>query len=199
MRYLFPMRRGPSLALLLSALLALACATLEVGSDWDREVDFSRLHVFGILESKPDERGEGDPRLSELTDRHTERAIEQVLSARGYTLVTQGPADFFVVYTNDIHEEQRLVGYGYGVGSEWAYYPRYGWGAYGGWVDPYIAIEQRTFTYGTLVLDILDAATNRLLWRGWAEGALTPSTDMQARIELAVGEILARFPPPRPD
>jgi len=190
------MRRALSLFGLLLAPLALACATLTVGSDWDRDVDFSRLHSFGILESQPHERGEGDPRLSELTDRHTERAIDDLLTARGYTLVTDGPADFFVVYTNDIREEQHLVAYRYGLGSEWHYFPGYGWGGYGrGWDDPYVAVEERTFTPGTLVIDILDAATNRLIWRGWAEGTLTESTDMESRIREAAGEILARFPP----
>jgi hypothetical protein len=48
------------------------------------------------------------------------------------------------------------------------------------------------------VLDFVDPATNKLVWRGWAEGSIDGVIDRQERMEeiidLAVGRILERFP-----
>jgi hypothetical protein len=49
-----------------------------------------------------------------------------------------------------------------------------------------------------LLLDFIDARTNQLAWRGWAEGGFDGAIDnqdwMEARIDAAVGKILARLP-----
>src|SRR5439155_27050640 len=54
------------------------------------------------------------------------------------------------------------------------------------------------YTEGTLILDVLDAATKSLVWRGTAQAEALPSVDVstpQARIREAVRRILERFPP----
>jgi hypothetical protein len=52
---------------------------------------------------------------------------------------------------------------------------------------------------GTLVLDIVDARSNRLIWRGWAtnsvEDMLNDPDRMAKTIERAVSEMLRRLPP----
>ena len=52
---------------------------------------------------------------------------------------------------------------------------------------------------GTLVLDIVDAHTNRLVWRGWAQNSvsdlLNDSDRMPNTIEQAVAQMLLRLPP----
>jgi hypothetical protein len=51
---------------------------------------------------------------------------------------------------------------------------------------------------GTLLIDLVDARTNRLVWRGWAEGSVDGVIDnqewMEARIDEAVTRILERLP-----
>ena len=51
---------------------------------------------------------------------------------------------------------------------------------------------------GTVVLDVVDARTNRLIWRGWAqnsiEGLLDHPQRFQKRINEAVTRMFARFP-----
>jgi hypothetical protein len=55
------------------------------------------------------------------------------------------------------------------------------------------------FEAGTLILDIVDAHTNRLIWRGWAQRALGDMLEnqdhMADRIDQAVSRMLARFRP----
>ncbi|MNC86612.1 hypothetical protein D3C83_22840 [compost metagenome] len=54
------------------------------------------------------------------------------------------------------------------------------------------------FDEGTLVIDLVDARTNRLVWRGWATAAIDGVVADQARLERrvhdAVERILDRLP-----
>jgi Domain of unknown function (DUF4136) len=47
-------------------------------------------------------------------------------------------------------------------------------------------------------LDLVDAPTDTLVWRGWAEGSIQGAIDdqtlMEERIDEAVARILARLP-----
>jgi hypothetical protein len=51
---------------------------------------------------------------------------------------------------------------------------------------------------GTLLIDLVDAKTNRLLWRGWAEGSIDGVVDdqewMEQRIDETVTRILRQLP-----
>jgi hypothetical protein len=54
------------------------------------------------------------------------------------------------------------------------------------------------FDAGTLVIDLVDAGTNKLLWRGWVEASLDSVVDnqhwMEEQIDEAVARILERLP-----
>lgn len=56
----------------------------------------------------------------------------------------------------------------------------------------------RQYTEGTLVLDVVDPGTGRVVWRGSAEAEIVASADprtREARIGEAVRRVLERFPP----
>jgi hypothetical protein len=62
----------------------------------------------------------------------------------------------------------------------------------------------RTETYhyrqGTLIIDVIDAAARRVIWRGTVQAEVGRHKDPDKRIERlneAVRQILGRFPPPR--
>ncbi len=49
---------------------------------------------------------------------------------------------------------------------------------------------------GSLVIDLLDAASGKVVWRGHATGVLRYGPkEITAQIDAAVAELLARFPP----
>jgi len=54
------------------------------------------------------------------------------------------------------------------------------------------------YEQGTLVIDVLDARTERLLWRGWAQDSVQGILDNQDRMEREINEavtkMFARFP-----
>lgn len=54
---------------------------------------------------------------------------------------------------------------------------------------------------GTLFVDLVDARTGAVVWRGWAEGSLDGAIDdqvwLEARVDEAVRRIMQRLPAPR--
>jgi hypothetical protein len=54
----------------------------------------------------------------------------------------------------------------------------------------------RSYTVGTLAVDMFDASTHQAIWRGTAEGAVKKNpTKASADIQTAVAEMFATFPP----
>jgi hypothetical protein len=103
------------------------------------------------------------------------------------------------------------VGYPYYLFPYWGYpywgypYVGYPFGIWFPWVGltwgaaPTYEIPEGHLP-GTLVVDIWDARTGHLIWRGWSEGALlsAPETDeLPEFIDMAVGKIMEKFPPER--
>jgi hypothetical protein len=182
---------------LLACVLLVACASSRVGHDVHPDAPLAHYRSFGILEAGQREEVPEDPRFGPLLDRHTEDAIEQALRTRGYELRTSGPVDFLVSYANEVRREQRHqsspvslgVGYGTYVGS--------GVGIGTGWHGP-SDVRSRTIAKGTLVIDVLEAETKRVVWRGWAKDTLSADGDPRAEIFAAVSEIFAQYPPATP-
>jgi len=182
----------------LAGVLLLACASQRVGHDAYPDAPLALYRSFGILEAKARQEAPEDPRFGPLLDRHTEDAIDAALRSRGYELRTSGDVDFLVSYSNEIRLEQRhrttspvRVGVGYGtyVGS--------GVGIGTGWYGP-SDVTSQGIAKGTLVIDVLEAGSRRVVWRGWAKDTLSPDGDPRAEIFAAVNEILAQFPPAAP-
>ena len=124
-------------------------------------------------------------------------AVENELEEKGFLKVDSSP-DFYVVYHASVKQKLTrtyIDGWGY-------YYPRYRrnppvrrpvyrryppavWGSV--YVDAY--------DEGTLVIDIVDAETNELAWRGAASGAVGDPARAVEKIDEAVRVILETFPP----
>jgi hypothetical protein len=51
---------------------------------------------------------------------------------------------------------------------------------------------------GTIVVDVIDARTNALVWRGWAQDSVTGIADHPGRmadyVDAAMRKIMERFP-----
>jgi hypothetical protein len=68
-----------------------------------------------------------------------------------------------------------------------------GWG---GFRDGSINISEQDYQAGTLVIDMYDAKTKQLLWRGTAGGTLSDKADKnEKKLEKAVAKMFKDFPP----
>ncbi|MGH0032707.1 MAG: DUF4136 domain-containing protein [Myxococcota bacterium] len=162
-----------------------ACATIDVSSDYDAEADFARLRSFALL---PDPPASGNPRADNpLIHRRVRRAIADELERRGYA--PSDTPDMKIGY--HVSTEQRLD-----VRTVDSYYG-YGW-RYGVAGLPVTTTEVRQYEQGALIIDVVDAKTDTLVWRGVGEARLRsdPSPEqITERVNLAVQQILAEFPP----
>ena len=176
-------------ALFVTALGAtqLGCQSMNITSDWDPAVDFSRLATYDWM-PEPDSSGPGAN--DSLTIDRVHRAVDRILAARGYKHQRSGTPDFLIgTYVTvesklDVHTLNDYYGY------------RPGWGHqnYGAGSRTYV----REYDQGTLILDISDPHTSKLMWRGSAQAEVTRTETPQEREEIineAVGLILERFPP----
>jgi hypothetical protein len=178
-----PIRTG----VLLLALAALAgcTAVYDVRYDYDPTADLARLKTYAHVPPPQGDPGKDHVRVSPLTDARVKLALDRALPARGLTLDAAGAPDLLVGYF--IAVNQRV---------DWAWVSGYwGWG----WWGPPQAVPY-TYDEGTLVVDLVDATTRKLVWRGSCASVLDPSADPernQARIDAAVERILSNWPPPQ--
>ncbi|MCA1798860.1 MAG: DUF4136 domain-containing protein [Xanthomonadaceae bacterium] len=178
--------------LLLLAVGALAaCAVQRVATDYDSAVPFHQLESFAWLEPAFDEVQ--DPVLdSALLGRKIQRAAMNELVGRGYIAVhSDADPDFFITYHTTSRERIRDSGgisLGIGIGGG---YRRSRHSIFVG--DHFGRVE--SYQEGTLILDVINARTRDLIWRGWMRGSMHPSRYTDEAVDTAVREILAEFPP----
>ena len=124
-----------------------------------------------------------------ILQRRIQGSVDKELKRRGYERLTTGDPDFKVSYYVGV--EGKLD-----IGSVNTYYG-YGWYGPTGMVM-YSSGRTREYDEGTFILDIVDAPTRDLVWRGIAQAKLTTSLDpnvRQAQIDKAVQKVLSMFPP----
>ena len=99
-------------------------------------------------------------------------------------------ADFVVSYTVGTRERIDAVSY------PSAYHGTWGWHIYGRYYDQ-TEVVHRTYTEGTLGLDIFDGNTKQPIWHGWATKTISTSDreNPSPFIQKAVAAIIERFPP----
>ncbi|MBI4486863.1 MAG: DUF4136 domain-containing protein [Acidobacteria bacterium] len=167
---------------LVFALTTTGCATVSVSSHVQRGLDFAqyRTYDWGPADALPT----GDPRLDQdpFFQDHVQGAVDKQLAARGFELTSATP-DLLLHYhasiTRRIDVNSVDADYGYCY-------------------DDDCRVKAIDFEAGTLVLDIVDTRTNRVIWRGWAqqgiEGLLEDRDRLARRIDQAVGRTLERLP-----
>ena len=164
------------------AIVLTACApTMRVNSYADRGTDFNRYRTYGFAPA--DRVSTGDPRLDNnpFFNERMQADIDKQLPARGFEKAASRTPDLLIHYHASFTQRVDVNGidreYGY-CGTD----------------------DCRPFVYdaGTLTVDLVDGRTNRLVWRGWAEGGVDGVIDDQAwleqKVDDAVTRILAQLP-----
>jgi hypothetical protein len=80
----------------------------------------------------------------------------------------------------------------FGFGGGW------GWRRFGGYGDSFgdATTTEQDYKEGTLVVDIFDAKSKQVIWRGSAEGALSDSAAKNEKnLDKGVAKMFKEFPP----
>jgi hypothetical protein len=157
---------------------------MTVSSHIASGLDVTRYRTFdwGPADALPT----GDPRLDKdpFFKDHVEGAVEKQMALKGFErAAAPGSADLLIHYHAsindriDVNKVDSRYGYCYGE-------------------DCGVAVLE--YEAGTLVLDIVDTRTNKVIWRGWAqdsvEDVLGNQDRMARKIDEAVRRMLERFP-----
>jgi hypothetical protein len=172
------MRKTTSLFCVLT-LLSVASSFAGISVDHDKSADFSQYRSFTIKEATP--------AINPLMRERLIKAIEVGLGAKGLEKVDDG-ADLKVVVHTSTDTEQRILADTWGYGG----YP--GWRGWGGWGTT--TVDVLNIDIGTLMLDIVDMESNKLVWRGVATDSIPlKSEKLEKRIYKAVDKLFRHYPP----
>jgi hypothetical protein len=161
------------------ALLSTSAFAQDVTYDYDKTADFSRLKTYAWAQ--------GASVNDELNHKRIIAAVEAQLAAKGFTKVeaSENP-DVLVAYSARFGRDVQVTGYSTGWGGT-----RWGPGRTGS------ARVEETVT-GALSVDIVDAKTKSILWRGIARKDLDVDASPEKRnknINKAMEKLFKNYPP----
>jgi hypothetical protein len=163
----------------LMALMSLTALTLfaaDVKTDYSRSADFSQYKTYSWI------KGKADP----LWQDRILQAVDGELAAKGWTKVPAG-GDAEVAAFGSTQEMPTLTTFYDSFGGGWM------WRGFG---DGMATTTVEKTPVGTLVVDIFDSSTKKLIWRGTATDTLTgkPEKD-EKKLDSAVAHMFKHFPP----
>jgi hypothetical protein len=179
--------------LLLGALLfgLAGCAVTDV----DRTADFSRLKSFGW--GKAQVKTENPVYESTLIHKNIRKTIAEEFAKKGIVYDQSNP-DFLVSYQTYTEKKEQATGrhsHGYPFYYPFRFSPfAYGWGWGFPYGSGYGSASSYIYTAGTLIIDIADAKTNEVVWRGTVSGNVDNVAKLQKQISKGVHAILKKYP-----
>ena len=172
--------------------LAVAAALSLVGAgafaqdikvDYDKAADFTKYKTFAIKL--------GTSWNNPLSEKRVLAEIQQGLTEKGWTATTDDAKADAVVVLHGATEKQKSLNTFYSGG-----YGGYGWrGGWGGGMSSSTTTVDE-YTVGTLVVDIFDAKTKALVYRGTASDEISNKPEKNAKkLAKASDKLFKNFPP----
>jgi hypothetical protein len=161
-----------------AVLLTATAFAQQVKTDYDRDSDFGHYRTYSW------EKVQTQDQL--WVDRIKE-AVNSALAAKGWKQVDSG-GDVAVVAIETTQNQQTLNTFYDGFGGGWR------WRGFGGFGDSTTTVD--TYRVGTLVVDLFDSSTKKLIWRGSASETLSDKSDKNIKtLDKGVQKMFDRFPP----
>jgi len=170
-------------------LMATSCTTLQVATDFNPEFDFGSLKSYAWL---PHESPPGsDVRINNaLVNDRVVAAVDAQLAEKGYHIADSMP-DFYVTWLGAIDRKMRIDTINDFYGPYWH-------GSYGCCLPYSVRTYISEYDEGTLIIDVLNAADHKLVWRGSGKDYISESSSPEETIRKTnevVSVILSEFPP----
>jgi len=173
--------------LAIAAVLSLSGSAFaqDVKVDFDKDADFSALKTFSIKL--------GTSWNNPLGEKRVLAEIQQGLVDKGWTVTTDDAKADAIVVLHGATEKQKSLNTFYSGGGYGGYGYRGGWGAGMGGSATTTVNE---FTVGTLVVDIFNAKSKQLVFRGTAQDELSNKPEKNAKkLAKASDKLFKDFPP----
>jgi hypothetical protein len=143
--------------MIMTAILLACSPAVSVFHDYDRDKDIQSYATYDWKAVDGVESNQNPIYYNELNDKRIKTATDKVFVEKGYQHVSDAPS--LLLHYHIIVEDKSIVTMD---PNEHQFSPY--------WMRE----EMSTYQYkeGTLILDLMDAETNELVWRGWAVGTL---------------------------
>ncbi|SDF18290.1 DUF4136 domain-containing protein [Terriglobus roseus] len=174
-----------ALSFALAGSLSFAVAQ-DVRTDYDHDANFQQYHTFSVYRVHASDG---------IVEKRLRSNIVASLTERGFREVPQG-GDLAVTAIGGVRNRQEYTTFYNGFGPGWGYGGWggwYGWGRWGGGGPATTTVYN--IPVGTLAVDVYDARTHQLIFRGTAVDDLSKNPDKNAKKgEKAVDKIFDKMP-----
>jgi len=169
------MKIAQRLAMLFATLLVTTLAfSREVRVDYDHHANFERYRTYSWAKVETP---------NSLWDERVKEAIDRALLSKGWTPVPDG-GDISIVAVGTTKEKRTLR----------TFYDGFDGWLWGGFADA--TTYEDTYEVGTLIVDMFDTRTKKLIWRGSASDVVSSKPDKNIKeLEKAVDKMFEHFPP----
>jgi len=147
---------------------------MKVATDYDKAANFAPLKTYSW---RP-----GTPLPNPLMGQRLVAAVDEQLKAKGMTRVDSG-GDVSVTYHAAADKQMDVQSFSSG-------------GHYSCWGGCSTSTTVTPITVGTLIVDLVDAKQDKMLWRGSATDTVSDNpSENEAKINAGVKKMFANFPP----
>ena len=169
-------------------LMAAVASAQDVSYNFDQKADFTKFKTYKWMTAKDAEQPDA------LVAKQITDALDKQLATKGLTKTDGATADLYVVYQAGVSKEKEVTSFtsGYAMGPGWG--GRY-YGGYGGGTT---TATSATIYIGALAIDMYDAATKTLVWRGLASKQLDMKASPEKRqknLDKGMAKLLKNYPP----
>lgn len=155
-------------------LFTLAAVAADIQTDYDHRADFSTYKTYSWLKVETP---------NSIWDGRVRDAISSELSKKGLSEVPSG-GDIGVVAVATTRAKPTLE----------TFYNDFGGWYWQGFGTATTTVH--TYSEGTLIVDLFDASTKKLIWRGSASDTLSEKAEKNTeKLEKAVSKMFSHFPP----
>ncbi len=173
--------------------LPFAASAQQVRANWSKDAPFAQYKTYEWVESE----ATNHPFYRQYVGEYVNYALAKKKGLRQVS-GSQNP-DLYVTYHFTTHVTTDLDTYGYGFGGGWGGWGGWGWGGMGmgmgGMSYSQTRMDRRVMGY--LTLDMIDAHTRKIVWRGEAvQDDVTKSGNAEEKqVAHSVYKMLDRYPP----
>jgi Domain of unknown function (DUF4136) len=150
----------------------------HIQTDFDHQANFSQYKTYSWQEIKAS---------NSLWDDRIKEAVNAQLGSKGWIQVDSG-GNVVIVAIKTTQTERTLQTFYDGMGGGWR------WRGFGGFGES--TTTEQDYKEGTLVVDMYDASTKQLIWRGSAEEMLSNKAEKNEKnLDKGLAKMFKSFPP----
>jgi hypothetical protein len=161
-------------------MLPALAAAQDVKVDFDKAYDFSTAKTYAI--------SIGTTWGNDLSQRRVLAEFDEAIAAKGWKKVDPAQAQILVVLHGATQTKRNASTFYSGMGG-------YGYRGFGGGMGSAQTVVSE-YQVGTLVIDMFEAKSKQLVFRGTAEDEISDNPEKNAkRLEKASTKVFKNFPP----